>query len=91
MFRFDYDQYGKVYVAEYFMKGSRGQYGGEGYITAALALLTSAAFLAMIKADKLVQGDLRRRILIGVCILITFVGVQMYVYCYKLKTPWYHN
>ena len=57
IFKMEQDQYGKIVVAEYFMRSSRGQYGGEGYITATLAMLTSCAFLMMIKANDIFKTD----------------------------------
>jgi len=53
MFKMEQDQYGKLFVSEYFMRSNRGQYGGEGYITSFIALVVSSSFLVMIKADKL--------------------------------------
>ena len=58
MFKMENDQYGKPYVSEFFMRSNRGQYGGEGYITAAMALCISGAFLVMIKADRIFKTDL---------------------------------
>ena len=57
------------------MRSNRGQYGGEGYITSGLAIFISAAFLVMIKADKLFESDFHRRIAIGIGILCAFIGV----------------
>ena len=91
IFKMEQDQYGKIVVAEYFMRSSRGQYGGEGYITATLAMLTSFAFLMMIKADSIFKTDFAKRVAIGSSIFCAFVGVALYVACYRVKTPWYSN
>jgi len=73
------------------MRSNRGQYGGEGYITAFLCLCVSSAFLVMIKADKLFKTEFNRRVGIGMAIFCAFVGVALYLVCYRIKTPWYSN
>ena len=73
------------------MRGSRGQYGGEGYIASTLALFTSACFLLMIKADTLFSTAGTRRAAVIFAIIFGAVGVYTYLLCYKIKTPWYKN
>lgn len=89
VFRFDQDQYGKMFVSEYFMRSSRQQYGGEGYIVAFIALAVSMAFLFMSKVDALFEKALHRRVAILAAIFVGFMGIQLYVMCYRIKTPWY--
>ena len=91
VFRFDQDQYGKMYVSEYFMRSSRQQYGGEGYIVSLLAIGVSATFLFLSKVDVIFEKTLHRRVAILACIFVAFFGIQMYVMCYRIKTPWYQN
>jgi len=35
-FKLERDQFGNIFVAEYFMRGQRGQWAGEGYIFSVL-------------------------------------------------------
>jgi hypothetical protein len=49
IFRFDQDQYGKMFVREYFMRSQRGQYGGEGFIVSGLSALIGFCFLVIFK------------------------------------------
>ena len=91
MFKMEMDMYGKPQITEYFMRTSRGQYGGEGYITSFIALCVSASFLVMMKADELFKTNLSRRIGIAIAIMSAFIGIGLYLQCYKLKTPWYQN
>ena len=91
VFRFDQDQYGKMYVSEYFMRSSRQQYGGEGYIVSLIAICVSAIFLFLSKVDVLFTKTLHRRVAILGAIFTAFMGIQMYVSCYRIKTPWYVN
>ena len=91
MFRFEPDKYGKYRVTEYFLPSSRGQYGGEGYIMSFLAIMVSAGFLFMIKVERFADTGLRKRVAIGIAIIVTFLTIQTYIQCYKIKTPWYYN
>ena len=91
MFGLGQDQYGKVVVENYFMRSSRGQYGAEGYITSGLALIISASFLMMIKANSWFESVMHRRIAIIISIFVCFIGMVIYVSVYKIKTPWYQT
>lgn len=51
-FKMDRDQYGNVYISEYFMKGQRGQWAGEGYI---FSFLCSACGFALIFLSKITK------------------------------------
>jgi hypothetical protein len=53
IFRFDQDQYGKMYVSEYFNRNNRQQWGGEGYIVSTLSVAISACFFFIYKIDKI--------------------------------------
>ena len=46
-FKFETDEFGSTYVAEYFMKDQHGQWGGEGFIFTGLLIITSFSFLAL--------------------------------------------
>lgn len=92
MFRFDKDQYGSMSISEYFMRSQRSQYAGEGYITSLIAFFTSMCFLLFLKSDELllVTGNTRKVVLLVVMVL-GYVGIDLYVQCYKLKSPWYNT
>ena len=91
MFRFEPDRYGRYHVVEYFMTNMRGQYGGEGYIMSSLALLISGSILFLIKVDAFFEKKLSKRIAIGVGVLSVFFFLQIYLMCYRIKTPWYQT
>ena len=78
-----------MFVSEYFMRSSRQQYGGEGYIVAFIASVVSISFLFMSKVDQLFEKAIHRRLAILFSIFIAFFGIQLYVMCYRIKTPWY--
>lgn len=89
IFRFDQDQFGKMFVSEYFMRGQRSQYAGEGYITSTLAFLISFMFLGMVKSDMIIKKASERRIVLVVLLVCGYMLLQFYLLCYKIKTPWY--
>lgn len=91
VFRMDTDQYGKQYIKEYIYRSSRGQYAGEGYIFSFLAFTISMAFLFMIKGDRFFETNNSKRIAMFVAVVVLFSAVQVYILCYKIKTPWYSN
>ena len=73
------------------MRTSRGQYGGEGYITALIALVVSSAFILMVKSDALFSTTNNRRLAIAISLCLCYGGITLYVACYRIKTPWYEN
>ena len=56
-----------------------------------IAIATSVAFLFMSKVDTIFEKPLHRRLAILGSVFIAFMGVQLYVMCYRIKTPWYSN
>jgi hypothetical protein len=58
VFRFDQDQYGKMYVKEYFMRSQRSQYGGEGYLASGVAAMIGGTFLLISKLTSFVSNPL---------------------------------
>ena len=55
-FKFEKDSYGQMYVAEYFMKGQRGQWAGEGYIVSCLVAITGFALIGLSRINTLVKS-----------------------------------
>jgi len=53
-FKFDRNEYGQVYVAEYFMRGQRGQWAGEGYIVSALTVLTGFVLIFISRVNNFI-------------------------------------
>jgi len=91
VFRFDQDQFGKMFVKEYFMRSQRSQYAGEGYIVSVLSVCIGFGFLFLSKVDLLFKNDMNRRIAIMAAIIFCFAGTQAYVSIYRIKQPWYSN
>mmetsp|Transcript_11745 Transcript_11745/g.19819 ORF Transcript_11745/g.19819 Transcript_11745/m.19819 type:complete len:290 (-) Transcript_11745:185-1054(-) len=55
-FKFERNEFGNVVIAEYFMRGQRGQWAGEGYIVSVLVTFTGLVYLYMNNVDKMVVG-----------------------------------
>jgi hypothetical protein len=56
-FKFEKDEFGKMYVAEYFMRGQRSQWAGEGYIVSCLVAATGFALIALSRVNTLFKGS----------------------------------
>lgn len=44
-FKFERNEFGSIVIAEYFMRGQRGQWAGEGYIISVLVTIIGLTFL----------------------------------------------
>ena len=88
-FKFDRDQSGTVYVAEYFMKGQRGQWAGEGYIFSSLVCVCGILWIFVVRLDTLIVRKYNKRIGALIAILSIFMVMQLILLCYRIKSPWY--
>lgn len=48
-FKFERNEYGSVSITEYFMRGQRGQWAGEGYLISVLVTVIGLGYLYLIK------------------------------------------
>jgi hypothetical protein len=51
LFKFERNEYGSIVVAEYFMRGQRGQWRGEGYLVSVLVTATGLLWLFLSKIE----------------------------------------
>ena len=72
-FKFERNEFGAIVITEYFMRGQRGQWAGEGYIVSILVTLTGLGYLILNNADWLVKDRSHVRITIYVTIAVIFV------------------
>lgn len=89
VFRFEQDKYGKMFVSEYFMRGMRQQYAGEGYIVSTIVMVFGLTILFMTRTVSYYPDPFKRRIAVGTGILLCFCLLQAYLACYRIKNPWY--
>ena len=55
LFKFERNEYGSIVVAEYFMRGQRGQWRGEGYLVSTLVTATGLLWLFLSKIELVKQ------------------------------------
>ena len=89
-FKFERDQYGMIRVAEYFMRGMRGQWSGEGYIVSTLTTAIGLTMLYMNTVDLRLKDKHEMRMHIMTCLFAIFVGIQLLLVFYRIKQPWYN-
>jgi hypothetical protein len=88
-FKLERDQFGSVFVAEYFMRGQRGQWAGEGYIFSLLCVCTGLTLIFLSRVDRFFKSESSLRIaVIGALIVVYFLS-ELILTCYKFKSPWY--
>ncbi len=51
-FKFERNEYGQVVIAEYFMRGQRGQWAGEGYIASIICTFVGLSYLLLCNIEK---------------------------------------
>jgi uncharacterized membrane protein YoaT (DUF817 family) len=93
MFRLDKDEFGNMFISEYFMKQQRSQYAGEGYIASILCTLISLCFLCFVRAEVFFSplNSTNKMYLLVVLLILGYSGVQAFLACYREKSPWYRN
>ena len=72
-FRFERDEFGKVVIGEYFMKGQRGQWAGEGYIVSFLTSVTGIMLIVLSRAGIVFESTNSRRLFILIDIAFVFI------------------
>jgi len=88
-FKFERDQFGNVFVAEYFMRGQRSQWAGEGYIFSFLVSITGLLLIGLTKVDYFFERTSHRRFAIIIVVVLVFICQQLILICYRIKSSWY--
>jgi hypothetical protein len=90
VFKFERNDFGQVVVAEFFMRGQRGQYGGEGYIASVFFTTIGLVYLYLTKIPSLVPDKHQQRITIVLTLLSLFILQKVFMIIYRFKSPWYN-
>ena len=94
LFKFERNEYGSIVVAEYFMRGQRGQWRGEGYLVSTLVTFTGLLWLFLSKIEIVQQfkntTKFNQRCIIYGIVMNLWIGQQMLVAAYKKKSSWYN-
>lgn len=72
-FKFERNEFGAIVVTEYFMRGQRGQWAGEGYIVSILVTLTGLGYLFLNNADRFFKDRFTIRLSIYAIIASIFI------------------
>lgn len=88
-FKLERDQFGNVHVAEYFMRGQRGQWAGEGYIFSILCVITGLALIFLSRVNKFFKKETSLRFAIIGALVVVYLLSEVILVCYKFKSPWY--
>lgn len=93
MFKFDKDEYGGMFISEYFMKQQRSQYAGEGYIVSITATFASFMFLLFARSENFFgeMSAISRLYLLTAILMLAYGAVETYIMIYRIKTPWYSS
>ena len=93
MFRMERDQWGSVYISEYFMKQQRSQYAAEGYIASCISASVSFIFLVITRNERFKffqnMSATTKRFALSALVIAAYFSVALFLMCYKIKTPWY--
>merc|ERR1711971_1204775 len=90
-FRFERNEFGAIVVSEYFMRGQRGQYAGEGYIVSFLTTFIGLVYLYMIFANfRHNDSKSNYRMVTLACLTTIVISQQLLLACYRIKSPWYY-
>ena len=89
-FKLEKNEYGQIVIAEYFMRGQRGQWAGEGYIVSVLVTVIGLSFLYLNNLDRFAQDKSQQRLLTLVTLMAIYMMFQVLLVFYRIKSPWYN-
>lgn len=89
-FKFEKNEYGSVVITEYFMRGQRGQWAGEGYLVSVLVTIIGLTYLYMNNVEHMIKTKSEIRMAVLCCLGGLFVMQQLLLVAYRIKSPWYH-
>lgn len=90
LFRFERNQFGQVVVTEYFMRGQRGQYAGEGYIASTLFTVIGLAYLGLTRVSSWVGDKNKLRMWVMIILFVLFILQKGMLAIYRIKSSWYN-
>lgn len=88
-FKYDRDEFGGVFIEEYFLKMNRMQYMGEGYIFSALVTICGILILMISQLDTLFKTKKQMRYASWIILGLFSILAYLIVLCYRFKLPSY--
>ena len=89
-FKFERNEYGSIVITEYFMRGQRGQWAGEGYIVSVLSTCIGLTYLFLNKIREVFNDKSKLRIAVFVSVAAIWIMQQLLLMAYRIKSPWYN-
>jgi hypothetical protein len=89
-FKFERNEFGQIVVGEYFMRGQRGQWAGEGYIASIICTVVGIGYLVLINMEKFISDKSTQRFAVMGLLLSIYILQSLYVAIYRFKSPWYN-
>ena len=89
-FKFERGEFGGISITEYFMRGQRGQWAGEGYIISVLVTIIGLGYLYLIKIHEYMDDKSQMRVAVMICLASLFMMQNLLVMAYRIKSPWYN-
>jgi hypothetical protein len=78
-FKFERNEFGQVVIAEYFMRGQRGQWAGEGYIASVLCTFVGLAYLLLCNIEKYFEDKGSQRFAVMGLLISIYIMQMIYV------------
>ena len=72
-FKFERNEFGQVVIAEYFMRGQRGQWAGEGYIASILCTVIGISYLGLCNIEKFFENKSSQRLAVMVLLVALYI------------------
>jgi len=89
-FKFEKNEYGSIVVTEYFMRGQRGQWAGEGYIISVLSTFIGLTYLFLNKIREVFNDKSKLRMAVFISVAAIWIMQQLLLMAYRIKSPWYN-
>lgn len=89
-FKFERNEFGSVVIAEYFMRGQRGQWAGEGYIISVLVTVIGLTFLALNNLSSFITDKGHQRTFTLGILCAIWLMQHLLLSFYRIKSPWYN-
>ena len=89
IFRFEKNEFGAIVIGEYFQRGQRSQWAGEGFIMSILGVVIGMSYLSLNKVTQFLDDKQQIRMFVYIIIACIFIMQKLYLVAYRIKSPWY--
>lgn len=73
IFRFEKNEFGAIVISEYFQRGQRSQWAGEGYIMSVLGVIIGLSYLCLNNITALVEDKYQVRMCVYILVVFLFI------------------